>query len=176
MTEVLFVCTGNICRSPFAERYAALLVSRSPEGANWRFSSAGTGALAGADMDSVMAGELEVRGGRAEAFVARQLNRQLIVGADLIITMESRQRSWVLDDYPRLARQCFTLDQLRRALELLPSRLRGMDAVTAAGEARVHARRRDDIPDPFRLGPAPGALAASHIADALDRVLGRLLS
>ncbi len=41
---VLFVCTGNVCRSPVAER---LFLARLAPGAPVTASSAGTGALEG---------------------------------------------------------------------------------------------------------------------------------
>ena len=45
--RILFVCVGNVCRSPLGER---LLAARLPAD-RFEVSSAGVGALAGAAMD-----------------------------------------------------------------------------------------------------------------------------
>lgn len=66
---LLFVCTGNVCRSPFAERYA--ISAQRSFCVPWRF--AGVGALAGAPMDEPMAAELRARGGDLSGFAAQQL-------------------------------------------------------------------------------------------------------
>ncbi|MEI6244574.1 MAG: low molecular weight phosphotyrosine protein phosphatase, partial [Acidobacteriota bacterium] len=42
MTRVLFVCTGNICRSPTAEAVARETAMRLGEGDQFEFDSAGT--------------------------------------------------------------------------------------------------------------------------------------
>lgn len=43
-TRILFVCLGNICRSPVAEQVCAQLAAQSPLGARLALDSAGTGA------------------------------------------------------------------------------------------------------------------------------------
>jgi len=43
-TSVLFVCLGNICRSPMAEAVLAHLISERGETNSWSIDSAGTGA------------------------------------------------------------------------------------------------------------------------------------
>jgi protein-tyrosine-phosphatase len=58
-THVLFVCTGNICRSAFAEEAARSLFDKS----EFEFSSAGTHAISGARAADTMvkaAAELDV--------------------------------------------------------------------------------------------------------------------
>lgn len=42
MTKILFVCLGNICRSPFAEFYFRALAERRGFGAEFKTASAGT--------------------------------------------------------------------------------------------------------------------------------------
>ena len=43
MPSILFVCLGNICRSPMAESVAAGLIASRPDAKQWLLDSAGTG-------------------------------------------------------------------------------------------------------------------------------------
>ena len=92
--RILLVCTGNICRSPLA---AALLeralVERGIEGI--AVTSAGTGAWDGAPVSegAYLVG-LE-RGLDLSSHRARLLTRELVDGADLILTMARHHRARV---------------------------------------------------------------------------------
>jgi len=92
--RILLVCTGNICRSPLA---AALLEralgERGIEGI--AVASAGTGAWDGAPVSegAYLVG-LE-RGLDLSSHRARLLTRELVDGADLILTMARHHRARV---------------------------------------------------------------------------------
>ncbi len=92
--RILFVCTGNICRSPLA---AALLqralAQRGIDGLE--VASAGTGAWDGAPVSegAYLVG-LE-RGLDLSAHRARLLTRELVDQADLILTMARHHRARV---------------------------------------------------------------------------------
>src|SRR5205809_3755541 len=92
--RILLVCTGNICRSPLA---AALLqralAQRGIDGLE--VASAGTGAWDGAPVSegAYLVG-LE-RGLDLSAHRARLLTRELVEGADLILSMARHHRARV---------------------------------------------------------------------------------
>src|SRR6058998_1874168 len=94
MTQhVLFVCTGNICRSPLA---AALLERALKErGLDVNVTSAGTGAWDGAPASegAYLVG-LE-RGLDLSGHRARLLTRDLVEQSDLILTMARHHRARV---------------------------------------------------------------------------------
>jgi protein arginine phosphatase len=92
--RILLVCTGNICRSPLAEA----LVRRSLEEhgvTDVNVLSAGTGAWDGAPASegAYLVG-LE-RGLDLSGHRARLLTRELVEGADLILTMARHHRARV---------------------------------------------------------------------------------
>ncbi len=94
MTQhVLFVCTGNICRSPLAS--SLLERALKERGLELTVSSAGTGAWDGAPASegAYLVG-LE-RGLDLSGHRARLLTRELVDQADLILTMARHHRARV---------------------------------------------------------------------------------
>jgi protein-tyrosine-phosphatase len=84
--HVLFVCTGNTCRSPLAEAIARDVASRR-QVTDVRFSSAGTSAWDDAPAsDGALLIGLE-RQLDLNAHRARQLSRDIVETADLILAM-----------------------------------------------------------------------------------------
>jgi protein-tyrosine-phosphatase len=84
--KLLFVCTGNVCRSPIAAALAAkMLASRGR--ADVEVGSAGTAAADGAPVSegAYLVG-LE-HGLDLSSHAARHLTRDLVAGADLILAM-----------------------------------------------------------------------------------------
>ena len=93
--RVVFVCSGNTCRSPLAE----VIARRELAGAgvdSVHVSSAGTVGETGGCASS---GSLEVarqHGLDLETFVSRALTQEIVDEADLILVMEPGHRSSVL--------------------------------------------------------------------------------
>jgi protein-tyrosine-phosphatase len=92
--KVLFVCTGNTCRSPFA---AAVAREEAPGGATWEFASAGLRARAGdrAPRESIAAA-LEWRLDLSR-HQARPLTAELVDWADVIVPMTIEQARTLRD-------------------------------------------------------------------------------
>ncbi len=84
--RLLFVCTGNTCRSPLAEAVARkLCIERGLS--DIEASSAGTSAWEGASAsDGALLVGLE-RGLDLNPHRSRQLNRELVASADLVLAM-----------------------------------------------------------------------------------------
>lgn len=86
--DVLFVCWGNICRSPMAERVARRAAEEAGL-AGVRFSSAATSREElGAPMDPRAARVLRRHGYDAEGHEAHQVTLSEIEDADLVVAME----------------------------------------------------------------------------------------
>jgi protein-tyrosine-phosphatase len=86
--NVLFVCTGNLCRSPMAEALFSL-IARSRKRPEVKISSAGTWAAKGSRATPDALDVLETVGVDASDHRSRPLRRKHIEEADLIVAMTS---------------------------------------------------------------------------------------
>ena len=177
--RILFVCTGNVCRSPLAEGLAVHLISRSlgPRATEVEVRSAGVHASVGRPMDPASAAALRRLGGEPPAAPAQALTSVLSAGADLVLTMTRRHRQQVLELFPRGLRQTFTL---REAAELLDRcHVTGLADLPLDERARelglrLDAQRpfrplqaSDDIADPIGREPSVHEQVVDEIAAAL---------
>jgi protein-tyrosine phosphatase len=85
--HVTFVCTGNICRSPIAEKVFAHEVERAGLADRVRVTSAGTGDWHVGDAADPRAATLLTEHGYRDAHVARQVDDELLA-ADLIVALD----------------------------------------------------------------------------------------
>jgi len=91
--HVLFVCTGNICRSPAAEVIARSRATTLPHGTMLTFSSAGTASWhVGDDMDPRAAGALDAAGYPPGRHVAQHATDELLAASDVIIALDRKHR------------------------------------------------------------------------------------
>jgi protein-tyrosine phosphatase len=91
--RVLFVCLGNICRSPAAEIIFRKQVADAGRAAQFEIDSAGTiGHHAGAPPDPRMAESLRQKGFTVEG-LARQIQPDDLMTFDLIVTMDESNQS-----------------------------------------------------------------------------------
>jgi protein-tyrosine-phosphatase len=177
--SVLVVCTGNICRSPLAERLGRARLSEFRGDAVVRIHSAGTRAVVGSAMDPASAAVLRDLGGDPEGFVARQLTEQLVASADLTLTMTRDHRREVLARGPRALSRTFTLREAAGLLELVPeddgSDPRALVRRMAAARSLRASGGDDDVPDPIGRPAEVHASTGDIVAEALDPILRRLV-
>ena len=170
--SVLFVCIGNVCRSPLAERLlkARLDELRGASQDDVLVTSAGVRALAGNAMDASAAQELHRRDGTSEGFVAEQLTEQRVVSADLVLTMTRELRSRVLEEAPAALRRTFTLTEFAELVET--ERADSPQALVAdAAQHRSSALLDDyDVADPIGGSVELHREVADVIDDAVRRV------
>ena len=173
--KVLFVCTANICRSPFME----LMARHLADDAAFEFRSAGTHGYVDAPMNPEMVVTLGPRGvDGADQFRSRLLTRAELEWADLVLTAEADHRKFILDDHPALFRKVFTLGQFVDSLEHLTasgeSAPVGRELLSAVGAKRTTASPDLDVDDPYRRGPEACEHAAAHIESLLRAALAAL--
>jgi len=93
-TNIVFVCTGNTCRSPMAEEYAKKIAGEY----NFHFSSAGTHSFGNYRISSNSSKIIDDFGGNPDKR-SSFLNEQVIVNNDLIIVMASEHKEFIQKVY-----------------------------------------------------------------------------
>lgn len=92
MPEVVFVCYGNICRSPIGEALLArALNERLGDGHEWIVTSAGVGATDGTPASRGTKDVLKARGIDFRSHRARYLTPAIARNAELLVCMEPMQ-------------------------------------------------------------------------------------
>ena len=107
--RILFVCTGNTCRSPMAAEIARRVAAERGLG-NVTVASAGTGAFEGsAASDGALLVSME-NGGDLSGHRSQPLTRALVDASDVVLVMGDKHlvrveelggagKSWLLTDY-----------------------------------------------------------------------------
>ena len=165
------MCTGNVCRSPFAELLGRTLFPTT----SLELASVGVGALVGHPVDANMARELELRGVSSEGFVARSLAPQLLEHADVVLTMDDRQREAVIRESPESVWKVYVIGQFARIVQSIPPGLGGAELAQALRAAHRAPEPGDEVPDPRNKGPAAAAACAEALETHLRAALPPLV-
>jgi protein-tyrosine phosphatase len=165
--HLLFVCTGNICRSPTAERLTAAYGCqyRIPD---FHVSSAGTRAVIGHPIHPESAPILCNLGGDPSNFAARQLSAKIATSADLILTMTRAHRDSVLELAPHRLHRTFTLSEAAGLASKYDAR-----TVAELAPLRSHLMADDapDISDPIGKSAETFAAVGAQILDLVLPIL-----
>lgn len=97
--KVIFVCTGNTCRSPMAEAIFRSEMKR--RGLTVQVSSAGTEAAVGVGMNFYSLRTLATHGLSIENFAATQLTEELAGSAYALICMTNEQKDRIYRHFAR---------------------------------------------------------------------------
>ncbi len=181
--RLLFVCTGNMCRSAAAERILATWTAGADAPVAVR--SAGTRALTGRPLHPRTLRALQPHSIDAGRFSSRRLTEADVDWADVVLTMTSAHREEVLAVSPRGLQKSFTLLEAAAlcaaispdGLPPAPGR-RGEVLAEALRQTRLRYARAQgpdfDVPDPIDGPEEMHAEVVQRIAAALDVIASAL--
>jgi ribose 5-phosphate isomerase B len=106
MKTVLFVCAGNVCRSPMAEGLLRHQLRNRP---GFRVASAGLGAMDGQPVTDASVRAMAEIGVDISRHRSQSLRAPLVAQADYIFTMTESQRDTIQALYPAAAEKTFTV-------------------------------------------------------------------
>ncbi|RSD27142.1 low molecular weight protein arginine phosphatase [Mesobacillus subterraneus] len=144
MARILFVCTGNTCRSPMAE---AILKSKEIPGVEVK--SAGVYAPNGAEA-SLNAKIVLEENNISHDHRSSTLTKEQIEWATLVLTMTQSHKQLILSQYPQAADKTFTLKEFAEVKENL------------------------DVADPFGGNEQIYREAFQEIQESIERILDKI--
>jgi len=175
--SILHVCTGNVCRSPFAERLtiARLDAELGAGGHDVNVCSAGLRGMVGHPMDTTAAAEMARHGVGHEGFLARELSPADLQRADLVLTATRIHRRLVLELDPRALHRSFTILEFADLVGPTGPVTSPRELVAQAAARRSTATLTDyDVPDPIGRSPQVHAEVADTIAAAVGTIADAL--
>ena len=145
--SVLFVCKGNVCRSPLAEAYFVAQVRK--QGLALTVSSAGIETTAGKPAHLLAQEVARQEGISLVRHATTPLFQDLMQRSDLVLVMEVAQKDRVAKLYPRERHKVFVLGQFCKKGPL-------------------------DIDDPYSGTPEDFRVCFERIRESCDRVIQQI--
>ena len=173
--RILFVCTGNICRSPMGE----LLLPRFLPDPGITSDSAGTRGLPQHPIDPNSAKLMSYANIDSSSFRSKRITPQIAADADLILCFEQHHIRDVATVLPQAARYTFLLTDFANLCGycaqqgMLAGTTRAQKLVAAINNASLVRPMLPDpmtIPDPYRKDLTAFVQAHNAICQSLDLI------
>jgi|HigsolmetaAR203D_1030402.scaffolds.fasta_scaffold02457_11 protein-tyrosine phosphatase len=187
MKKILFVCTGNTCRSPMAQGLFSVMAREA--GIEAEVRSAGIAAVDGMSV-SRHAADILQKQGFEEELSSRKLTEEDVRWADLILTMTMNHKGSILRQFPEALDKTWTLKEFAAeedppAEESEQERLQDVMIKLLTGEQlnkeeqalwKTYEEKlmRYDVADPFGGDRDMYERTAEEIRQALEKVIRKL--
>lgn len=145
--SVLFVCTGNTCRSPMAEGIFRKAVKENSTLVS--LGSAGVAAYDGDQISPETAAELERRGAGLAEFRSRSVTKQMLESASHVFAMTESHLYSLIRSFPDFADKCYLV----------------CDFLEINGQSGM------DVPDPIGMG----ARAYKQVGEVFEHAIPALI-
>lgn len=182
--QILFVCTGNICRSATAQQFLESKLT------NFQVSiySAGTHALVDSDMPPQAKQAQSELGVQPQPHKAKQLASEMLERANLVLTATAEHRSDVVRTLVKANRYTFTILEFAELIEFVnnpgesdfevestPNTLQEKLQLIASARGYLNSEKNRDIEDPFTKELSVYRSVSQQINDATT-VIARWLN
>lgn len=183
--RILFVCTGNTCRSPMAEGILRKLAAERK--LEVEVSSAGVAAVDGIPISKHARGVLADQGIQDE-LSSKRLSAELVSWADIILTLTGAHRRYVIQSFPEAMEKTYILkeyvaeDTEQTELRELMAEFEMNKAIGQELEPARLERLRElyqampgyDVSDPFGGSREDYDIVAQEITEAIHKLLDKL--
>lgn len=147
MKKIVFVCTGNTCRSSMAEALFKKMLADKGKSKEFTVSSCGTHAIFGLSASENAIKAMKEEGVDLSSHKSRPLTEDILT-ADLVLTMTLSQKEYILSRFPEMRGRVFTLGEY-------------------AGDGR-------EIPDPIGMNADFYKMVAGEIKAKLQKIITKL--
>jgi protein-tyrosine phosphatase len=179
---ILFVCTGNICRSPFAAAYTTERLGSVGLAGFAQASSSGSQALVGASCPRPLTERVVALGIDLTHHVGRALDPKQVEEASLVLGLGREHRRAAIKAAPRAARYSFTLREFARLVAAEAPESDDAGSLTLESFVQSIAARRgtiplaaepldDDVVDPYGHDGDVYDESVAQIVEAVDSIV-----
>ena len=145
--KLLFVCTGNTCRSPLAKVFSEAALAQA-EISQWTVDSAGLFAFSGQSASGEALATAREFGLDLSLHQSKPVSEKLLAEADLVLVMTGHHKQALLSGMPQFVDKVYTLT--------------------------AFVEESGDVADPFGGGPAEYQQAAQELTRLITRLVEKM--